>query len=406
MTIEQITDHAEKAKDRLPRFLDGATNFNALIDIMGVRTQGIETELFNLLDQRYLAIAVGAQLDGLGQILNLEREIGQSDSDYRFDLIAETGKLALSGQIESLILLFKTITFAVSLDLVEFYPASVLLTAFYDADEQDALLDSNIIEAMNEVKAAGVHLDLRFAEETEYLELSDVSEVDGSNNGPIDSIHGLGDEALLEGGGLSRSLYNFSITNEILFSQEFDNAVWPSFSGLVVTPNVDTAPDGTLTMYQVEDVNAAAQSGFDQQITDFDSLSFYCISLHVKKDLIPRATRFLMLRLVFFGSTNEFNELHFDTSTGEFNTSISSTEGLIGAIDLGDHWRFYMSLKSSDSGNTVGRFDFFAAAGASATWVLSNAAVGSSVIWGAQTRKGIYPGPYVKTEANKVTRDF
>ena len=204
MTIEQITDHAEKAKERLPRFLDDATNFNALIEIAGARTQDLETELFNLLDQRYLTIAVGAQLDGIGQILNHEREIGQSDSDYRLELIAETGKLALSGQIESLILLFRSLTSAVDSDLVEFYPASVSLTAFYDADSEDPILDGNIVAAMNEVKAAGVHLDLRFVEETEYFEFSDISEIDGSGNGPIDAIHGLGDEALAEGGGLSR----------------------------------------------------------------------------------------------------------------------------------------------------------------------------------------------------------
>lgn len=204
MTIKQITDHAEKAKDRLPRFLNAATNFNALIDIAGSRTQDLETELFNLLDQRYLSVAVGAQLDGLGQILNHERTVGQSDSDYRAELIAETGKLALSGQIEPLISLFNTLSSAVDSDLVEFYPASVLLTAYYDADSEDPILDENIVKAMNEVKAAGVNLDLRFVEETEYLELSDISEIDGSGNGPIDALHGLGDEALGEGGGLSR----------------------------------------------------------------------------------------------------------------------------------------------------------------------------------------------------------
>ena len=204
MTIKQIIDHTEKAKARLPRFLDGATNFNALIDILGSRTQDLETELFNLLDQRYLSVAAGAQLDGIGQILNLDREIGLSDSDYRLELISETGKLALSGQIEPLILLFNTLTLATDSELVEFYPASVLLTAFYDADSQDPSLDANIVEAMNKVKAAGIHLDLRFVEEVEYLEFSDVSEIDGSGNGPIDAIHGLGDEVLLEGGGLSR----------------------------------------------------------------------------------------------------------------------------------------------------------------------------------------------------------
>jgi len=204
MTIEQINDHAGKAKERLPRFLDGATNFNALIDIFSSRTQDLETELFNLLDQRNLSDAVGVQLDGLGQILNLEREVGQSDADYRQALIGETGQLALSGQIESLINVFNALTSAVTSDVVEFFPASVLLTAFFDGDLEDPNVDQSIIDAMDKVRAAGVNLDLRYAEETEYLELSDISEIDGSGNGPTDALHGLGDEALTEGGGLSR----------------------------------------------------------------------------------------------------------------------------------------------------------------------------------------------------------
>ena len=204
MTIEKITDHNVKAKDRLPRFLAGAVNFNALIDVASARTQDLETELFNLLDQRNLTDAIGLQLDGLGQILNLEREVGQSDTNYRQALIGETGQLALSGQIESLINVFNALTLAVSSDVVEFFPASVLLTAFYDGDTVDPIIDQSIIDAMDKVRAAGVNLDLRFAEETEYLELSDVSEIDVNGNGPTDAIHGLGDEALLEGGGLSR----------------------------------------------------------------------------------------------------------------------------------------------------------------------------------------------------------
>jgi len=204
MTIEQINDHAEKAKERLPRFLDGATNFNALIDIFSSRTQDLENELFNLLDQRNLSDAVGVQLDGLGQILNLDREVGQSDEDYRQAIIGETGQLALSGQIESLINVFNALTSAVSSDVVEFFPASVLLTAFYDGDLVDPDIDQSIIDAMDKVRAAGVNLDLRHTEETNFFELSDISEIDGSGNGPTSSSHGLGDETLTEGGGLSR----------------------------------------------------------------------------------------------------------------------------------------------------------------------------------------------------------
>jgi len=204
MIIEKINDHVDKAKERLPRFLDGAVNFNSLIEIFASRTQDLETELFNLLDERYLTVATGAQLDGIGQIVDLKRNVGQIDSDYRLDLIAETGKLALSGQIESLILLFRTLTFAPDSDLIEFFPASVVLTAFSDSDPEDPIIDQKVIDSMNEVKAAGVSLDLRFAEESSRLEFSRFSDTDINGNGPIVSDRGLGSVSLPDGGGLAR----------------------------------------------------------------------------------------------------------------------------------------------------------------------------------------------------------
>jgi len=204
--IDEITDHAQQAKNRLPRHLDGATQFNALIDILGSRIQGLETELFNLLDERFLTVAVGVQLDGLGQILDLDREVGQSDAAYRQALIGVTGQLSLSGQIEPLITVFDNLTSAAFIFISEFYPAGVLMVAHYDADAEDPVIDVGIVEAMAAAKAAGVELDLRYAEQTTYLELADISEIDGSGNGPSSADHGLGDETLTEGGGLARKL--------------------------------------------------------------------------------------------------------------------------------------------------------------------------------------------------------
>lgn len=204
MAIEQITDHAEQAKERLPDQFSGATNLLALLDDIGARYQDIETQFFKLLDERHLSVAVGVQLDGLGQILDLERELGQNDTDYRAALVGRSGELSKSGEIENLIFPFLTLTGAALVFSSDYYPAGVLLVAHNDADAESAAIDTNIIENMNKVKAGGVDLTLLFAEETTFLELSDESETDINNNGPTSADNGLGDEALTEGGGLAR----------------------------------------------------------------------------------------------------------------------------------------------------------------------------------------------------------
>lgn len=204
MTIEQITDHAELAKERLPDQFSRATNLNNFFNVAGARTQELEDQLFNILDQRHLTIATGVQLDGIGQILDLEREVGETDIAYRGRLIARTGELAKSGEMENLIVPFKNLTGASSVWVSEYYPAGVQLVAFYDGDTVSAELDAVIVASMNIVKAAGINLTLQYAEETTYFELADESETDVNNNGPTSADHGFGDEALTEGGGLAR----------------------------------------------------------------------------------------------------------------------------------------------------------------------------------------------------------
>ena len=163
MTIEEITDHAEQAKERLPSQFNDAVNFRGFFDIAGARFQELETQLFNILDQRHLSVAVGVQLDGIGQILDLERELGESDASYRASLIGRTGELAKSGEMENIITSFLTLTGAVSVEATDFYPAAVNIVALLDADVEDSDIDQAIVDNMNLVKAAGVNLIMTFS---------------------------------------------------------------------------------------------------------------------------------------------------------------------------------------------------------------------------------------------------
>jgi hypothetical protein len=206
MAITKITDHQEKAKARLPGFMLGATNIEAFMDTISAEAQALESVFFQLLDERHLTVAVGAQLDGLGQILDLDRIVGQTDSDYRIALIARAGELAKGGEIETLITAMINILSLVAPDFLfihEAYPATVLMEHVTDTDPQDADADAALRDTMNAVRSAGVQLHIIRSGLTGGFEFSDESEVVGGD-GPLDVNKGWGDEILTDGGQLAR----------------------------------------------------------------------------------------------------------------------------------------------------------------------------------------------------------
>jgi hypothetical protein len=206
MAITEITDHQERAKARLPGFMLGATNIEAFIDAIAAEAQVLESVFFQLLDERHLTVAVGTQLDGLGQILDLDRVVGQTDTSYRISLIARAGELAKGGEMETLITAMINVLTLVAPDALfihEAYPATVLIEHVTDTDPQDAGDDASLIATMNAIRAGGVQLHIMRTGLTGGFEFSDESEVVGGD-GPLDVNKGWGDELLTDGGQLGR----------------------------------------------------------------------------------------------------------------------------------------------------------------------------------------------------------
>jgi len=408
MTIKQITDHAAAAQARLPSQFIGATKLQALIGKIGERAQGIETVLFDLLNNRALSTATGLQLDNLGTILDTARTVGETDDSYRARLFSATSQLQKSGEPEHLIEIFNFLLNPDSMILQEIYPAGVQLTAHDDTDPESFTIDSDTREAMDNVKAAGIELILQMATTSDYFMMADESETDVNGDGPDDALHGLGDETLTEGGALARVFgYPFEITNMLAYSEQFDHADWVKMGTPIITANTDIAPDGTLTASTIEDDDAVTeQERIRQDISSFDAKQNYTASIYIKKDSTPRATRFVALRIKYLGSSDEHNYLKFDTSTGEYDLSVADTSATVNIVSDGDYWRIALSAKSQDAANTQISLWFHPASGASTSWAYSSTATGSAVIWGAQLVKGSYPGPYVKTTNSPVTRLF
>lgn len=207
MAIEKVTDHAQRLKDRLPQFLRGAEILDRLFDDIGARFQELETQLFKLLDERHLLVAVGSQLDGIGEILGVDRIVGETDTDYRNRLIGQIAQLAKSGQIEPLIEATVNLVDPTHVKIDEYYPATVQVDIQDDTDPVDSAEDADVIEQLTRVKAAGVELLIQRSRATDPFRMAEHVEVDASGNGPISGVHGFGNAAQTSGGGkLSRSL--------------------------------------------------------------------------------------------------------------------------------------------------------------------------------------------------------
>lgn len=182
MASAKITDHSTQAIERLPGFEQGSSNWGKLLRALTVPIQDLEDALDQLFNERAISTAIGAQLDGIGTILDLARSSGQSDALYRTALFAKAGTLFYSGEPEALIAIYTSLVDASLVVLTEPRTATVQLVGTVTAIDNDAL-QGEYWDEMNTVRVAGVILVLEL-EVLPAFTLSDDSEVDGSGNGP------------------------------------------------------------------------------------------------------------------------------------------------------------------------------------------------------------------------------
>ena len=122
--ITKIDDHQQRALDRLVEQDRSAENFRKIIDKAAERYQGLEEVGYSLLTERNIFDAVGAQLDGIGQIVG-EPRLGKSDGQYREALLERIGLNRASGEPESVITFIISLTGATRVIWRELYPANV-----------------------------------------------------------------------------------------------------------------------------------------------------------------------------------------------------------------------------------------------------------------------------------------
>ena len=190
--------------------------------------------------------------------------------------------------------------------------------------------------------------------------------------------------------------YDRHSINLLSYSEEIDNAAWVGSGSPVITANAGIAPDGALTADNIND-NTATLSYVRQDLSSYSVEKTYCASAYIKKDSVPRATRFAAINFLVGDSAFEHRIANIDTSTGEINAVAPATDSTISVTSEGDYWRVWSYGVSSDSANTLGYMRIYPARGASSSWVAGSAATGDIDAWGFQINEGSAPGIYVKT---------
>ena len=139
----QITNYEEIIELLISQYKD-STNLKGILEAALENMNDAELALFEIRDNFYLSTAIGAQLDIIGLIFNVDRE-GRIDELYR-EAIQEKATLAYSGEPERIIELAQSIYGATFVEYTPQYPAKYNLYT-------DAIILSR---QLNPINPAGV----------------------------------------------------------------------------------------------------------------------------------------------------------------------------------------------------------------------------------------------------------
>lgn len=122
----QITDHEDGAEARLPEQFKGKELMTALVRAIASEVQDIEDAVYPMLALLDIDTMIGAQLDGIGDILTEPRQ-GLSDVNYRVALHAKAARITASGTPEQVMERYLSLTGASAVLYVPVYPGKIRL---------------------------------------------------------------------------------------------------------------------------------------------------------------------------------------------------------------------------------------------------------------------------------------
>lgn len=124
--ITWITNHIQKAIDRLWQQYKGVTSVENYFTALTEEAQEIEDQLKKLFEERNLETAVGKQLDRIGEVVGQDRE-GLTDEPYRLRIKIKIIQNLSEGEPERVIQVYKFLLNASWVFYSELYPANCYL---------------------------------------------------------------------------------------------------------------------------------------------------------------------------------------------------------------------------------------------------------------------------------------
>jgi len=187
----------DRGVNLLPDWLLKAKNTTGLLEAILAEVQELydaiqHASLMSLLDN-----ATGRTLEQYGERVNLSRELGQSNDDYRIAIKAQIQSTASHGSIKQLIDLFSLLTSSNSVKLDEVFPASIVISA--EVDSFDLQSKETIANKMRAAKAGGVGITIGLNKTNSFMFADNENNIvpegqgfsqleDGSDGGQMDYL--------------------------------------------------------------------------------------------------------------------------------------------------------------------------------------------------------------------------
>ncbi len=208
------------------------------------------------------------------------------------------------------------------------------------------------------------------------------------------------------GGGCPSLLLEKQSTNDLLYSEQFDNAGW-SKEAATSTANQTTSPDGTQNADTIVDNSTSGRHIFYQQFTGNLATS-RTFSLYAKQNSL----RYLFMSVTNAGDADCYSAI-FDLQSGTVSATKVNGDGTISAsiVNAGNGWYRCIISGTMRTGNNsyfplIGTSD---RAGFTGSLFANNAPLysgsGQSLfIYGAQLEESSYPTSYIPTTSSSATR--
>lgn len=158
-TLTQKTTRVTEAQGNFIDQFRAHANIDALIEALAQQSQEVEDAAFEILTETDIATAVGLQLDGLGEIVGVERG-GRSDADYRVRIGAQILLNNSSGTIPEMIAIAVALSSA-TISVLEVFPAKLEIET-----APEIINGTEVANVLAEARPAGVGLTFTWYEST------------------------------------------------------------------------------------------------------------------------------------------------------------------------------------------------------------------------------------------------